>query len=201
MAKPHLAASTIGANLSDIGESAWGFSVNANAKDLLEKIGWQLDRCIFPVVKNGGLVSPSRSTVSLKTLGKESHHESERQRRSPTEPWSGASGWQRPPGRSGAAGRSRSPSETTSLLGTDDGTAYKEALSSVCEAYPSARIWKQEGGFWLHTESSLLPELGRKVSFLTGVSTEKRAVRSWGFWDGNVVGATWIGPRHTNTHC
>jgi hypothetical protein len=172
--------------------------MNANAKDLLEEIGRQIDRCIFPLVKNGGFVSPRGSTVSLNILGKESYHEPERQRRSPTEPWAGVSGRQGPPGRSGATRRSWPPGETSSLLGTDDGTVYQEALRSVCEAYPGARTWKQREGFWLYSESSLIPELGRKVSFLTGVSTEKRAVRSWGFWNSGVVGATWIGPRHTN---
>lgn len=172
--------------------------VNTNMKELLEEIGRQLDQCIFPVVKNGGFVTPSGSAVSLKILGKESHHESERQRRSATEPRTGAIGRQRSPGRLWEAGRSWPSGEASPILGTDNGAVYQGVLSSVCEAYPGARIWKQEEGFWLYSQSALLNGLGRKVSFLTGVSTIKRAVRSWAFWDSIVVGSTWIGPRHTN---
>jgi hypothetical protein len=55
----------------------------------------------------------------------------------------------------------------------------------------------QEGGFWMYTESALLPELGRTVSYLTGVSTDRHFVKSWAFYS-SAVGVFWIGPRHTN---
>lgn len=155
-------------------------------KNLLAEIGWQLDQSIFPVVKNGGFVLPSESASFLNPLGKENYHEPERQNRPTTEP------------RPGTIGKPWPPGETPPVLGPDEGTIYRETLNSVCDAYPGTRKWDQGEGFWLYTESALLPELGRKASFITGVSIARRTVRSWGFWNSSVAGATWIGPRHTN---
>lgn len=173
-------------------------TVDAYAKDLLTQIGRELDRSVFPVVKNGGFVLPSESIVFPKSLGKEPHHESKRHERSSFKSRSQTGGWQRPAGASDAAGRPWPSGETASLVGSNGGNAYQEELSLVCAAYPGARMWEQREGFWLYSESLLLPELGRKASFLTVVSTEKRVVRSWGFWNGGIIGASWIGPRHTN---
>ena len=150
------------------------------------------------MVKNGGFVLPSGSAVSLKAQGKEKYHDPERQRRSATKPWEGATGRQGPPSEPRAPGRSRTSCDTSSVLGADDHTVYQEPLISVCEAYPGVRLWNEEKGFWLYSESSLLPGLRRKVTFLTAISTANRAVKSWAFWNSNIIGATWIGPRHTN---
>lgn len=165
--------------------------MNTDTKNRLAEIGRQLDRGEFPVVKNGGFVLPGGTTVFPKTLGKEQFDESKRQRRSPADPWAGSRGWQ------GPTGRSRPPGETAPFFGTDESAPYEGALSQIRAAYPGARMWTQEGGFWLYCESALLPHLGRRALFLTGVSVEKRAVRSWAFW-GGVPGFSWIGPRHTN---
>lgn len=166
--------------------------MNTNTRNLLAEIGRQLNRGVFPVVKNGGFVLPSGTTVFPRTLGKEQVDEPKRQRRSPAEPWAGSRGWQ------GAPGRTWPPGETAPLVGADEGAPYEAELGAIRTAYPGAEVWRQEGGFWLRVESAILPALGRKAVFLVGVATDKRAVRSWAFWGGHVPGYSWIGPRHTN---
>jgi hypothetical protein len=172
--------------------------VNAATKDLLGEIGQQLDRGIFPVVKNGGFVVPSESVVSLETLGREKYHERETQRRSATESRARANGRQGSSGESWVTRRPWTPGNTPSLLDSKKPTAYQDALRPVSEAYPGARMWNEGADFWLYTESSLLPGLERKACFLTGVSNTAGAVKSWAFWKSNAIGATWLGPRHTN---
>ncbi len=172
--------------------------MNENTKNLLEEVGRQLDQNTFPVVKNGGFVLPRKSTASLNRLGKELNHESERQGRPPAEPWAGAVGQQGSSGGPRHTGGSRQAGETSSFVDANEGSVYRTSLSSVCEAYPGTRVWEQEDGFWLLSESHLLPGLGRKVALLICVSTVKRAVRSWAFWYSELAGASWIGPRHTN---
>ncbi len=170
----------------------WRWLLNANTKNQLAEIGRQLDHGIYPVVKNGGFVSPGGAPVFSRTLGKEQVDESKRPRRSPAEPWTRSRAWQ------GAPGRSWPPGETAPLVGADEGAQHEAELGAIRTAYPGAEVWRQEGGFWLYVESAILPELGRKAAFLVGVATEKRAVRSWAFWGGRVPGYSWIGPRHTN---
>lgn len=166
--------------------------MNTNAKNQLAEIGRQLDRAMFPVVKNGGFVSPGGAAVFLRTLGKEQVDESKRPRTSPAEPWAGSRAWQ------GAPGRSWPPGEAAPLVGAGEVALYEAELGAIRVAYPGAEVWRQEGGFWLYVESAILPGLGRKAVFLVGVTTDKRAVRSWAFWGGRVPGYSWIGPRHTN---
>lgn len=171
--------------------------MNEGSIELLEEIGRQLNRNIFPTVKNSGIVSPSDSSVFPNPLGKETHHARQRQARSTTEPWQGHVGGQGAPGRTREFAGARAAGQTSPLIDPDNGAVYPDPLASVVSAYPSAQIWMQEGGFWMFTESALLPELGRTVNFLTGVSTEKRFVKSWAFYS-SAVGVSWIGPRHTN---
>jgi hypothetical protein len=171
-------------------------NLNIYTEDLLRKIGRQLDHGIFPVVKNGGIVMPSESAILSKTLGKESHHAREKRRTSPAR--KSTSRAQGTPGRSTwTPARIGAPSSTPSVVSAVIDNAYAESLSDIVSAYPSMQVWKQEGGFWLYTESSLLPGLSRRVSFLTAVSTDKQVVRSWAFYC-SAIGVTWIGPRHTN---
>lgn len=172
--------------------------MNGDTQELLGEIGRQLDRHVFPKVKNGGFVMPGQSTDSLNRPGEEHYYEPERQRRPATDSRPGAVGRQGTPGEPWGAGRPRPSSGPPPVVGTDESAVYRESLSSVCEAYPGARIWWQDGGFWLFAESSLLPGLGRKAGFLVGVSSERKEVRSWAFWYSEIAGATWIGPRHTN---
>lgn len=168
------------------------------AKALLFQIGHQLDRNVFPVVTNGGFVLPSESADSPQALGKEYHHESATRPRTQCEPRT-LDAWRRPSTGSATSARGPWPAgEATSLVCGDVGSADEDALTTVVGAYPDTRAWKQEEGSWLLVESSLLPKLDRRATFLLAISEAKRAVRSWAFWWIPAIGANWIGPRHTN---
>lgn len=172
--------------------------MNDCSNELLGEVGRQLDRLVFPRVKNGGFVQPSEPHVFFQPMGKEKHNAAKRQRRSATEPWSGPSRRQGASSGSGSTGGSRATSDTASFLGAIGRSPYQAEISSVCEAYPGARIWAQGEDFWLLVESSLLPNLPKKACFLIAVSAVHQSVRAWAFWDINAIGMTWIGPRHTN---
>ncbi len=105
---------------------------------------------------------------------------------------SAAASWQGP-----ASGQGTSDTRA-SIVGAEISPTYEEELGDLQSAYPGAQIWHQEGGFWLLTESSLLPGLSRKAVFLTGISIRKGTVKSWGFWQHGQIAHEWIGPRHTN---
>jgi len=167
------------------------------AKDLLEQIGRQLDLAIFPVVKNDGIVMPSQTIVSSNPLGEEYQNEAAATRRSTTDTRSRTERRKWPPSGLRSARGSWTPGQAAPLV-VSVGTAYQDPLNSVREAYPGVQMWKQEEGFWLHVRIALLPGLGRTASLLIAVAQKRRAVKAWAFWDVGVVGATWIGPRHTN---
>lgn len=170
---------------------------------LLERIGDELDGGRELQVFNGGLVLPSEPAVAFEPLGREKHYEqAERPRRPATESWPGtrrrARTAGRPPApRPGPATGSWTAGDAAPVLGWGPAVDYREALSTVGEAYPGARMWEQGEGFWLWAESTLLPGLHRAAVFLVGVSIARRTVRSWAFWQMS-MGASWIGPRHTN---
>lgn len=188
----------MGVGLNNGAEGGMTNPVNAVVTDQLGEIGRQLDRCIFPVVKNGGYVLPRESTVFPKYLGMEPQNETARQRRSATESRPRPEGGPRPSNAAREPGRPRTPSEAAQVIGTSTESLYQGVLSTVCDAYPGAMLWDQGEGFWLYVESALLPELGRKVAFVIGISCQHKAVRGWGFWYDAILGATWIGARHTN---
>lgn len=165
--------------------------MNEDAINELAEIGRQLNRNIFPTVKNSGIVSPSDSSVFPNPLGKEKHHARQKQARSTTEPWQGT------PGGTWAFTGARSASQTSQVIDPVYSAIYPDPLAALVSAYPSARVWMQKGGFWVYSESTLLPDLGRTVGFLTCVSTDRGFVKSWAFYIG-IVGVAWIGPRHTN---
>lgn len=172
--------------------------MNEDSKELLGLIGRQLDRSVFPRVKNGGFVLPSEPLVPFQPMGKEKQNAAERQRRSATEPWPGAQGGQGAPGESWVARGSWPAGDTSPVLDAVGGSAYQAELGAVCEAYPGTRIWEQGEDFWLLVESSLLPNLPKKACFLVAVSVTYQIVRAWAFWDCCAVGTSWVGPRHTN---
>ncbi len=163
--------------------------VDVAVENALREIGSQLDQRIFPRVKNGGFVTPSELTVPS-TLGEEKHHE--RQRRSATKPRKGSPGGER------TAGRSWSPRQATPFVSASVQARYESELDAIHRGYPGTKVWEQADGLWLLTESSLLPGLQKAAIFLTGISYSRAIVRAWGFWRHTLVGATWIGPRHTN---
>lgn len=172
--------------------------MDANAKELLVVVGSQLDRLIFPRVKNGGFVVPRDSAISLNHLGEEQYHEQQRQAGSSTQSRQRAGRGARQAGGCESAHGSRTPAAGAPVVGQYTGDELLAQLIEVRVAYPSVEIWEQQDGFWLYARSHLLPGLNRSVAFLVGVSNASRHVRSWAFWTSGMVGASWIGPRHTN---
>lgn len=162
--------------------------------ETLKKLGKQLDADIFPRVKNGGIVTPSDTADSTFTWAKEITNERQGTRRPATEPWPGTARRQWETIRCWASGAAASP------ISAAIKTQYESELTAVCEAYPGTRVWQQDEGLWLLTESALLPGLHQKVIFLTGIPFSNiRTVRGWGFWVGGIMRhPAWIGPRHTN---
>lgn len=159
----------------------------ASAEQWLRVIGTDLDRGIFPRVFNGGIVAPSDITVPL-SLGEEKVNERERECRNRTE--EGTSG-------SEASGGSWTTSEATPIIGASDGAVPEGELTALHCAYPGIKLWEQEDGMWLLSESSLYRGLDLAVTFLTFVHSKDGIARGWGFWR-NAIGIHWIGPRHTN---
>lgn len=172
--------------------------MNDGSKELLGVIGLQLDKLVFPRVKNGGFVLPSEPHVPFQPMGKEKQNAAERQRKSATEPWPEPLGGQGATAESWVARGSWPTGDPSPVFDAVGGSAYQAELGAVCEAYPGARIWGQGEDFWLLVESSLLQNLPRKACFLVAVSATHQLVRAWGFWNSCAVGITWIGPRHTN---
>lgn len=166
--------------------------VQTEIVETLQEIGAQLDENQFPVVHNGGVVLPSEATVSSLNLGKETKNGTSRTGRPPTGPW------QRPPGRQRQAYRPRPTRAAAPVVCSGLQKQYEAELDAVQEAYPDTKVWRQDGGMWLLTESILLRGLGKKATFLTMLPyTKISAVKSWGFW-ATPVYFEWIGPRHTN---
>ncbi len=160
--------------------------MHINSQNILEKIGCQLDNNIFPLVKNGGIVMPNDSAVSLSTMGEEKENERKRKRRSKTR------------SRNGTTGRERASDQTSSIICTDFQTQYESELNAVLEAYPKTRVWRQPDGLLLLTESALLASNHLPATFFIMIPYAKtEVVKGWGFWT-SAIGIEWIGPRHTN---
>lgn len=164
------------------------------AIEILGKLGQQLDVDIFPRVCNHGIVTPGDVDGSDFFRSQENKHERQRTRRSETRSWTRPSRGQR------QAGRSGTPCPTTSTVCADLRVQYQNELKEVLQAYPETKIWQQDDGLWLQTESLLLPGLSQKAVFLTGIPfSRERLPRGWGFWLRTPLNhPLWIGPRHTN---
>ena len=159
----------------------------------IRMLGLQLDRGFSLEVSDGGLVAPSGATVP-QYLGAETENVGTRS--FPSTPAASASS-------SGAASSPPSsettpPSATASLERSGIRARYEDELGSVQTAYPGTRIWHDEDGMWLLSESSVVHGLDRAATFLVALCWSKAAVRAWGFWRENAISVRWIGPRHTN---
>ena len=160
--------------------------MHINNQKILEEIGYQLDNNIFPLVKNGGIVMPNDSPVSLLTMGEVKEDERERKRRSKTR------------SRNGTTGREGASNQTSSIICTDFQTQYESELNAVLEAYPKTQVWRQPDGLLLLTESALLASNQLPATFFIMIPYAKtEVVKGWGFWS-SAIGIEWIGPRHTN---
>lgn len=165
-----------------------------NTMALLRDVGQQLDRDVFPVVKNGGLVVPNPSPAKHEPSLMEKGNERKTQRRSETRTRSRTETRQR------QARRSWKTCTIPSVVSGFIKNSYEEQLDAVTEAYPNCEIWRQPECLWLLVESSVLPGCWHKAAFVTGLSyVYPFVVRSWGFWISGVsLKPVWIGPRHTN---
>lgn len=164
----------------------------------LEAIGRELDQGGCPRVGKRGVVMASQGPESSATTREDRDDVRPRPRRSEPGSGEGPAGREGASGGQGSAGR-QEPSDTPPpFVGAGIGAQYEAELNAVQTAYPGTSIWRQDGGFWLLSESVLLPGLGQSAVFLTGISPQKKAVKSWGFWRYGCIDHRWIGPRHTN---
>ena len=157
---------------------------------VLSEIGEQLDRNIFPVVENGGIVMPSTSAKSLLIMGEENDHDRPRRQNRPE-----TKSRKRASGRKGKTRKHGTTNAAAPVISQNLEQIYFSEIDAILEAYPETQIWKQEGGMWLLSYSSLLTDTLDNAAFLCAIPfLPTISVRSWGFWNSS----SWIGPRHTN---
>jgi hypothetical protein len=155
------------------------------------QIGAHLSEDQYPEVQSGGAVQPGR-TVTPFLPGRDENN-AKRQTAVPSAPSSSTE--TRAPNSPGTAGPT---SSTASVEFLDLRSRFDGEVLKLQEAYPRTRVFKQDDGMWLSTESAVVDGLERVATFLVGISYNARSIRSWGFWRQHAVGVTWIGPRHTN---
>lgn len=160
--------------------------------EVLRCIGSDLDVDRYPRCFKGGLLLPSEESPPIQTLGKEMTHGNSRQSRSSTRSRQRTSRWQRPTGRS----RTPDPAAQFRIGGLE--RQFTAQLAALKEAYPSVKMWQQDLGAWLLLDSVVLAGLDRRARFAVAVPFTTDRVRAWGFWEGMLGPARWIGPRHTN---
>lgn len=159
---------------------------------VLQEIGTQLDRNCFPTIHNGGVVVPSSVSVTATHLGTEMADATLRQIGPSTGSRQGTASWE------GTTRRSRPPRRSTSAARRRFQAYYEGQLTEVWTAYPQTKVWNQDEGMWLLTDSAVLNGLRKTATFLVWLPFEPGGrVKSWGFWTAS-IGVCWIGPRHTN---
>ena len=151
--------------------------MRAETEQVLQEIGRQLDRNIFPRVKNGGVVMPSETAGPSSTMGVEnSNDKTSRQRRPEAGSWKGTAGRQ---------GSDHGCPWTAPSSAQISGEIQRRT-SCGARAYPVPKSGREEG-LWLLT-GNLLPELQQASFFLTGIVRAKRY--EVGVLEGWFVGAT-----------
>ena len=162
------------------------------SQQMLSEIGRQLDANVFPQVFGNGVVMPSASDVASSALGKETGNEQQRPRGPAAGSRQGAAR------RKGTSRRSRQAGASARIGGSLLRAAYEAQVVSLEKAYPASRVFPDDDGMWLQTESSVLSGLDYGATFLVAVPFAPGAgPRAWGFWN-DPDGPLWIGPRHTN---
>lgn len=160
----------------------------------LREIGDRLDAGALLRVYNAGIVMPDDPAVVSSIQGEETTDD-----RRETSPRSATGSWQGATGGQGSAGRQGTTGQAAPFIGANFSSRYEAELDGINKAYPGARVWHQEQGFWLLTESRLTADFPQRAVFLTGVSFALNATRGWAFWRSGLGELTWIGPRHTNS--
>ena len=136
----------------------------------LEELGHLLDRDQFPDVFDGGFVAPGVAIDSF-DAGEEKTNVSPRQKTGPT-----TRSWQRPEAWQGP------PNSPAPIVRPDLQAFYEEDLAKVHASYPGARVWREEDGLWLRTESALLQSAPRRAVFITAVPySNNQVLRAWAF--------------------
>ena len=164
---------------------------------LLEKIGRDLDRNIYPVVYDSGIVEPGQSCCLEEEPGeKGSFYESERTRRSPAGSRKWTAGGARSSGGSPAI-ESGPASKATSFFSEQklsDATAVD--LEGVIGAYPGVEFRFTPALVWLINSVKPIRGLNEAALIITAYPHDvSLMVKSWAWWGPSLV---WIGPRHTN---
>jgi len=164
---------------------------------LLQILGLELDRDIYPDVLDGGLVAPSE-TAAPQYVGAETNYGRARPlavTSGAPAPGTRASPETTPP----STGATASPARPSASVERSSIRArYENELGAVQGAYPGTRIWHDQDGMWLLSESSIVQGLNRAATFLVAFSWSQMAARGWGFWQNGALAVRWIGPRHTN---
>ena len=163
-----------------------------SSQEMLIAIGRQLDTHVFPHVFDNGVVMPSASDVASSALGKETDDEQQRPRGPAAGSRKGAAR------RKGTPRRSRQAGASARISGGLLRTAYEAQVASLGKAYPASRVFADDDGMWLRTESSILSGLEYGATFLVALPFAPGfGPRAWGFWN-DPGSPLWIGPRHTN---
>ncbi len=161
---------------------------------MLKEIGQKLNSDRYPRVFDFGIVMPCDSGVTSTAKGEVNNHGKSRERRPATRARQRSARGEGSPARSGTSRR------TPPVSRRDIEEAYRAEIAGPgSRSYPGIRAWYQTEGLWLRASSHLLSGLGRSAVFLVFVPFDPGAMpRAWGFWFGDLMNGTWIGPRHTN---
>ncbi len=173
-----------------IRQAAPGYSDQGTG--VLRIIGEGLSGDHYPIVWDGGFVSPGGLAVSpvppgeLEAYANEKRRE--RERGSAARPREGTAGRKRP------TDGSRTTGEATSAIVGGIGQTILDQLVDVEFAYPRLRVWRRPGGIWILIHAGLIYGSAATARFLVAVPFTGKMPKAWGFWgDGS-----WIGPKHTN---
>ncbi len=178
--------------------------MNEQQRYALEIVGQQLDDSVFPRIMDGGLVLPSKPHIQFQHLGKELQNEQESPaptasfQGSSSERWSGTASFGTALAAAATSLGERPPGASSPFALLPEHDELYGGVYAVSNAYPETEVHQVQEGFWLKSQSLLFPPPGRQAIFLTAINTRYRFIAGWGFWFGGHMGASWIGPRHTN---
>jgi len=156
-----------------------------------------MDRGIYPLVHDGGIVEPGQSCSRSEESGKEGISDGrETSRGSAAGSWEGTTGRQRTSGRPTPKGPGP-PSLTSSILSELElnGEAAGD-LEGVAGAYPQVEFRPAPNLLWLLNSIEPIRALGETALLVTAYPLDPGYdVVSWAWWGPGLI---WIGPRHTN---
>jgi len=165
--------------------------------ELLEKIGRDMDKGVYPVVHDRGIVEPDQFCGRLMESGKKEIPHGRENSRGPA-----AGQGERPPGRQGSTGRPAtegpgSPGSVSSILSELRLSRGAEAdVEGVVGAYPQVELRPAPDVLWLLIWVAPVHAFEERALLATAYPLDERYDPvSWGWWGPQLF---WIGPRHTN---